>query len=113
MEGKMRIISLFIKILIIFVLVVFGAFNMQMVEVKYFFNRTPITIPLFILMLILFFSGMILTYLIFMFDRIRLKRELSRSKKDQKETSMELSRLRNLPLFDEEKKVKDEGVRDI
>jgi uncharacterized integral membrane protein len=98
----MKIINLILKIVILCIIVVFGAFNMQTVAIKYFFGKAPIELPLFVVMIISFLIGMFITYLLFITDRMRLKKELNRIKKSQKEKDSELLRLRNLPL-DEEK----------
>jgi hypothetical protein len=44
---------------------------------------------------------MFITYLLFITDRIRLKKELNRIKKSLKDKDSELLRLRNLPLVEE------------
>ena len=97
----MKIVSLILKIAILCVIVLFGAFNMQIVGIKYFFNQEPIEIPLFVVMIISFLIGMLITYLLFITDRMKLKKELNRIKKSLKEKDNELLRLRNLPLEEE------------
>jgi uncharacterized integral membrane protein len=97
----MKIVSLILKIAILCIIVLFGAFNMQIIGIKYFFNKEPIEIPLFVVMIISFLIGMLITYLLFITDRMRLKKELNRIKKSLKEKDNELLRLRNLPLEEE------------
>jgi uncharacterized integral membrane protein len=97
----MRIINLILKIVILCVIVIFGAFNMQTVSIKYFFGKAPIELPLFVIMILSFLVGMFITYLLFLTDRIRLKKELNRIKKSLKDKDSELLRLRNLPLVEE------------
>jgi uncharacterized membrane protein len=74
---------------------------MQIIGIKYFFGKAPIEIPLFVVMIISFLIGMFITYILFITDRMRLKKELNRVKKSLKEKDSELLRLRNLPLEEE------------
>jgi len=97
----MKIINLILKIVILCIIVIFGAFNMQIIGIKYFFGKAPIEIPLFVVMIISFLIGMFITYILFITDRMRLKKELNRVKKSLKEKDSELLRLRNLPLEEE------------
>jgi uncharacterized integral membrane protein len=103
----MRIINLILKIVILCVIVIFGAFNMQTVAIKYFFGRPPVELPLFVVMILSFLIGMFITYILFVADIMRLKKELNRIKKSLKEKDSELLRLRNLPL-EEEKNINAE-----
>jgi uncharacterized integral membrane protein len=102
----MKIISIILKIVVLCVIVMFGAFNMQSVGIKYFFGKEPMEVPLFVALILAFLIGMLVTYLIFIVDRIRLKKELGRIRKSLKERDNELLRLRNLPL--EEEKIPNE-----
>lgn len=97
----MKIISLILKIAILCIIVLFGAFNMQTIGIKYFFGKEPIEMPIFVVMIISFLIGMLITYLLFITDRMKLKKELNRIKKSLKEKDNELLRLRNLPLEEE------------
>jgi len=70
----MKIISLILKIAILCIIVLFGAFNMQTIGIKYFFGKEPIEMPIFVVMIISFLIGMLITYLLFITDRMKLKR---------------------------------------
>ena len=98
----MKILGIIIKVAVLAVIVMFAAFNMEQVSIKYCVTRNPLLLPLSITLIISFLLGMITAYLIFIGDRIKLKKELNKMKKDLKKTNDELLRLRNLPLMEED-----------
>ena len=100
----MKIFGIILKAFVLAIIVIFAAFNMDKVNIVYFVGKEPLVLPLFMVMLISFLLGMIAVYLLFIGDRILLKKELSKAKKDMKQTNDELIRLRNLPILDDEEK---------
>ena len=102
----MKIFGIILKAFVLAIIVVFAAFNMEMVNITYFVGKDPLILPLFMVMLITFLLGMIAVYLLFIGDRVSLKKELSRTKRDMKKANDELIRLRNLPLLDDVEKNK-------
>ncbi|MDY6821678.1 MAG: LapA family protein [Deferribacterota bacterium] len=98
----MKFIKLIIKILFLCIIVVFGAFNMEIVPVKYFVNYEPLQIPLFIVMIICFFLGMLIVYMLFITDRMKLKRQLNNLKKELRVKENELVKLRNISLTEKD-----------
>jgi len=97
----MKIIGTLIKTLIIAIIVLFAAFNMQSVDIKYFFNKPPIQVPLFVVILASFILGILITAFIAFVEKLKTNREISKLRKEKKELESEIVRLKNLPLTKE------------
>ncbi|MGA1861661.1 LapA family protein [Deferribacter thermophilus] len=97
----MKIIGTLIKTLIIAIIVLFAAFNMQPVDIKYFFNKPPIQVPLFVVILASFILGILITAFIAFVEKLKTNREISKLRKEKKELESEIVRLKNLPLTKE------------
>ena len=98
----MKMISGLIKIAATVVIVVFAILNTAPVQVNYFFNKPPIQLPAFIVVLSALLFGVLLSGMLYSMDRFRLKRNISSLKKQIKKQDDELTRLRNIP-FEETK----------
>lgn len=101
----MKFISGIIKLAAVVVIVVFSILNTDPIQVHYFFNRPPLQLPAFIVVLAALLFGMLLSGLLYSLDRFRLKRDISGLKKQLRKGEDELTRLRNIPF--EEPKGKD------
>ncbi|MGA1845464.1 lipopolysaccharide assembly protein LapA domain-containing protein [Deferribacter abyssi] len=97
----MKTLSTIIKTIIIALIALFAAFNMQSVDIKYFFNKPPIQLPLFFVVLAAFILGVIISAFIAFTEKIKLKKEINSLKKENKELEKEIIRLKNLPLSKE------------
>lgn len=107
----MKIVGTIIKTLIIAVIALFAAFNMQLVDIKYFFNQPPIQVPLFVVILASFILGILITAFIAFVEKMKTGREINRLKKEKKELENEIARLKNLPLTKELDKNNNEDTK--
>lgn len=98
----MRVISGIIKLAATIVIVVFAILNTAPIEVKYFFDRPPLVMPAFIVILGAVLFGVLLSGMLYSIDRLKMKMELSSLKKEIKKQEEEMTRLRNIP-FEEPK----------
>ncbi|HAL87416.1 MAG TPA: DUF1049 domain-containing protein [Deferribacteraceae bacterium] len=101
----MKIISNTIKLLIVAVVVIFAVMNVQQVEVTYFFNSPAVQMPLFLVIIASMVIGLVLSSLLYFFDRMKLTSEIRKLKKKVKLSEDEITRLRSLPF--NEKTTKD------
>jgi len=104
----MKMISGLIKIAASVVIVIFAILNTDPMNVHYFFNKQPIQLPVFIVVLSALLFGVLLSGLLYSMDRFRLKRQISGMKKHINKQDDELVRLRNIP-FEESKEVDKRG----
>jgi len=97
----MKIISTIIKTIVIAAVVIFATLNMHNVQLKYFYGKDPVTLPLFLVIIIAVFVGIVLAMLVAFSEKMRTRREINNLKKNLKEAEKEITRLRNLPLSKE------------
>ncbi|MCD8492527.1 MAG: LapA family protein [Geovibrio sp.] len=100
----MKIISNTIKLIIIAVVVIFAVMNVQQVEVTYFFNSPAVKMPLFLVIIASMVVGLVLSSMLYFFDRIKLTGEIRKLKKKVKTGEDEIKRLRSLPFNDNSSK---------
>lgn len=100
----MKFISGLIKIAATLIIVVFAILNTAPMKVNYFYNKPPLEMPAFIVILSALLFGVLITGLLYSLDRFRLKRHISGLKKHIKKQEDELVRLRNIP-FEETKEI--------
>ena len=94
----MKIITNFIRILLIVSVLVLSYLNMQMVEFRYFFTTPAIKVPLIVIFLGGVFIGVLFAGLVSFVQKYRLKKEISQINKKLKLAEDEAHRLRSLPL---------------
>jgi len=94
----MKMIGGIIKIAATVVIVVFAILNTAPMQVNYFFERPPLELPVFIVVLSALLFGVLLSGLLYSMDRFRLKRHISQLKKHIKKQEDEMTRLRNIPF---------------
>ena len=76
---------------------------MQFVEVRYFFTKDPIKMPLIIVFLGGVFIGIVIAGLISFAGKLKLKKEISQLKKKNLDQESEIKKLRTLPLTEDKK----------
>ena len=101
----MKFISGLIKIAATIVIVVFAILNTDPMQVNYFFNKPPLELPAFIVILTALLFGILLTGLLYSMDRFRLKRQMGAMRKQIKKQEDELIRLRNIPFEEPSKDI--------
>jgi len=106
----MKLISGLIKIAATIVIVVFAILNTDPMQVSYFFNKPPIELPTFIVVLTALLFGVLLSGLLYSLDRFRLKRQISSMKKQLKKQDDEMTRLRNIPFEDSNELIKKDDA---
>ncbi len=97
----MKIISTIIKTVVIVAIVIFATLNMHNVQLKYFYGKDPVNPPLFLVIIIAVFVGIILAALVAFSEKMKTRKEINNLKKNLKEAEKEITRLRNLPLSKE------------
>ncbi|MGD9807440.1 MAG: lipopolysaccharide assembly LapA domain-containing protein [Deferribacterales bacterium] len=105
----MKVISGIIKIAATIIIVVFAILNTAPMQVNYFYNRPPLELPAFIVILGAVLFGVLLTGMLYSLDRFRLKRQIGSMKKHIKKQEDEMTRLRNIP-FTEAKDIEKKDV---
>ncbi len=73
----MQTISLLIKLAILLALVFFGVLNTTNVDVVYFYGKPPVSLPLFVVMVASLFLGILISLLISLKDKFKLKNEIT------------------------------------
>jgi uncharacterized membrane protein YciS (DUF1049 family) len=73
--------------------------------VTYFFNSPAVQMPLFLVIIASMVIGLVLSSLLYFFDRMKLTGEIRKLKKKVKASEDEITRLRSLPF--NEKTTKD------
>jgi uncharacterized integral membrane protein len=101
----MKLFSGLIKIAATVAIVVFSILNTGQMDIYYFFDKPPVKLPVFIVVLSGILLGVLISGLLYSMDRFRLSRRISGLKKHLKKQDDELVRLRNIP-FDEPKEDK-------
>lgn len=97
----MRIISTIIKTVVIAAIIIFATLNMQSVQLRYFYGKPPVELPLFLIIIGSAFIGVILATLVALSEKMKTRREMNSLKKNLKEYEKEIAKLRNLPLSKE------------
>lgn len=92
----MRLFMLIFYLLIILIGVSFAALNASSVKVNFYF--TTLTMPISVLMTIMFGIGLFLGFLLFLYRYWRLKVKYSKLKAQLKLTEREIKNLRSIPL---------------
>jgi uncharacterized integral membrane protein len=90
-----------IKTIVIAAVVIFATLNMQTVQLEYFYGKEPVSLPLFLIIILAVFVGIILATLVAVSEKMRTRKEINNLKKNLKEAEKEINRLRNLPLSKE------------
>jgi uncharacterized membrane protein YciS (DUF1049 family) len=67
-----------------------------------FFTKVYPSLPLNLLMLIVFAAGMVFSFFVFIFSEYQLRNTISRQKREVDRLERELAALRNLPLEESE-----------
>jgi putative membrane protein len=96
----MTFIGSVIKFLVIALVILFALMNLQQVEVTYFFNSPVIKLPLFIVIIATLVIGMVVSSMLYFFERMKLTGEVRALKKKLKASEDENARLRSLPFTD-------------
>jgi putative membrane protein len=100
----MGVIRWLLILIVLFVLIVFGAENMEPITLKFsIFNlfSYKAEMPLFFVVVVAVFSGAALAGLIGLADHVRLRSQLRKQRKAVARLEDEVKSLRNLPLEDE------------
>lgn len=100
----MKILATLLKALVVIYVVIFSVLNNTSVEVSYFFNAQPFHLPLFLVIVIAIFCGMVLSAALWYYEKFRTSRVISGLRKELKAAEDEIVRLRNLPLTQSETK---------
>ena len=100
----MGVVRWLLILVVLFVLIVFGAENMEPITLKFsIFNLFSYRaeMPLFFVVVVAVFSGAALAGLIGLADHIRLRSQLRKQRKAVTRLEGEVKSLRNLPLEEE------------
>ncbi len=79
----MKIFSGLIKIAATVAIVIFSILNTAPMSVHYFFGKSPVQLPIFIVVLSSLLLGVLLSGLLYSMDRFRLKRQIGMMKKNR------------------------------
>lgn len=113
----MKIVGIVVYAVIAAYLVIFAVNNMQAVQLKLFFNSTEYNMPLFLLAMLLLFTGFLLGILVMAFGHISSSSKIKKLGKQAKEYQNEIIRLKNIaisgenPENDHEKTITDVEVK--
>ena len=100
----MGVIRWLLILVVFFVLIIFGAQNMEPITLQFSFLNLfsyEASMPLFLVVVIAVFSGAALAGLIGLADHIRLRSQLRKQRKSVTRLEDEVKSLRNLPLEEE------------
>jgi uncharacterized integral membrane protein len=103
-EESMGVIRWLLILVVLFVLIVFGAENMEPITLKFsIFSLVSYetAMPLFFVVVVSVFSGAALAGLIGLVDHVRLRSQLRKQRKTVTRLEDEVKSLRNLPLEEE------------
>ena len=103
-EAIMAVIRWLLILVVLFVLILFGVENMELVPLKFSVMGLvayEATMPLFFVVVIAVFAGSALAGLIGLADHIRLHARIRKQKKAIERLENEVKSLRNLPLEEE------------
>ncbi len=100
----MKIISNIIKIILILLVVIFSALNVQNVQVHYMVGQEPMQMPLFIVIIISFLLGGLVFWLFSLKKSFKKFLEMQSLKSELKKTKDELNSIKSAPLNKEVRK---------
>jgi len=104
-EETMGVVRWLLILAVLFVLIVFGVKNMELVTLRFslsnFFSYEA-QMPVFVVVVISIFAGALLAGLIGLVDQLRLHGRIRKQKKSIDRLENEVKSLRNLPLEEEE-----------
>lgn len=95
----MRLVAILFYLLLVILGVSFSVLNANLVEINLYFET--VTIPISVLLMIVFAIGLIFGVLFFSFRYLRLKFAYARLKKQLLLTEREVKNLRSIPLQDQ------------
>lgn len=95
----MKFIITIIKLVLILIIIMFAALNLQNVEVKYFFGeKSSLQMPLFIVIILSFILGMIALWLLSLKQNLKKFLETQKLKNEVNQLKNELNNLKSAPL---------------
>lgn len=94
----MRMIYTIIKLIILLLVILFAAINIQPVEVRYFIGRDPIPMPLFVLILLSFLLGMGVFWLLSLKRNLKKFIETNKLKSEINKLNDELKSIKSAPI---------------
>ena len=97
----MRVFKTLLLTVLFFLAILFAVENNKVVDIT-FYGLSSSQLPLFIVVFISIFLGILIAGAVGALEGIRFRREINLLKKKIKEDEEELSSLRNLPLSDSE-----------
>lgn len=98
----MRILGLIIKAVFVAYLVIFSVNNFQVVQFKPFMNVAAYQVPLFLLIIISMFIGLVLGALAMVPEKLSLQGQIKRLSKEMKGKDDEIERLKKLTVSNTE-----------
>jgi uncharacterized integral membrane protein len=105
----MKIFKTLVFTILFFIAIVFAVENNTTISIT-FYGLGGIDLPLFILVFVSVFIGIIIAGTIWTLEGVKTRMEIGRLKKKNKEYENELNTLRNLPLSDSPDSPKGENV---
>ncbi|MCX8084232.1 MAG: LapA family protein [Calditerrivibrio sp.] len=94
----MNLIINIIKIMLLIVVIIFSAINIQSVDLYYFIGKDPIKIPLFLLIILSFLIGFVVSWILSLKRSLRKFMEVQSLKSELKRAKEELTNLKSAPL---------------
>jgi len=98
-ESVMRLLMLLFYLILIIIGVSFAALNATAVKINLYIIQ--FSIPISVLIIIVFGVGIIIGFLLFLCRYLRLKHEYKKVKKQLELTEKEIKNLRSIPLKDQ------------
>lgn len=94
----MRLVMIILYLLLIIIGITFAILNAGSVQINFYITKW--TMPISVLMTIMFGIGLVIGFLLFINKYLRLRIESLRLKNQLKLTEKEIKNLRNIPLKD-------------
>ena len=95
----MLVLKLILGLVVFLVLLYFTNLNIQ--DVRLYYGREAfVEAPLFLVLLVSLIAGMGAALLIGLYEKLKLKAEIRRLRKDKKRVESELASLRKMPIVD-------------
>ncbi|MCA1927771.1 MAG: LapA family protein [Calditerrivibrio sp.] len=100
----MRVVYTIIKVVILLIVILFAALNIQSVEVRYFIGRDPIPMPLFVVIVLSFLLGMGVFWLLSIKRNLKKFIETNKLKSEINKLNDELKSIKSAPIGKVDKK---------
>jgi len=94
----MKVIVNILKLIIILVVIIFSAMNIQNVQIHYMIGQPPMLIPLFIVIIISFLLGVFVYWLFSLKNSFKKFIEIRNLRSELNKTKNELNRIKSSPF---------------